>query len=195
MTTDTKRLRELAQSATPGPWSQVDTPWGDGTWVCTGTGDPHGQMPIADCEMHCHEDEYNSEPRVHDNAAFIAAANPQAVLGLLDEVERLRRERDEATRYMESNEAEYGKLVEYQRERMREMSAMIDRQQCQIADDSRTLAAMTAARDEACDLAAAAVDQLDDINNHSDEGMQSNIYNANQRISALRLVGTTKEGV
>lgn len=88
--TDYKKLRELAEKATPGPWTQVDTPWGDGTWVCTGTGDPHGQMPVADCEMHCHEDEYESEPRVHENAAFIAALSPSTVIQLLNEVERLR---------------------------------------------------------------------------------------------------------
>lgn len=71
---DVQKLRDLAERAVGGPWNHsrvvsVDTALG---------------TPIA-----------ITVPRQHDgeaaaNGAYIAAANPQAVLALLDEVERLR---------------------------------------------------------------------------------------------------------
>jgi hypothetical protein len=87
---DTKKLRELAEAATqPSPWSVKRTPGGrhrtdeadqfnvldvDGMWVA------------------------KVGPAPHD-AAFIAAANPQTVIALLDEIERLRAIEDAARAY------------------------------------------------------------------------------------------------
>ena len=35
---------------TPEPWYVVDAPWGDGTWINSGSPDPHHEGFIADCE-------------------------------------------------------------------------------------------------------------------------------------------------
>ena len=80
-TIDTDRLRALAEAATPGPWEDVSNRYGydvSETWAVE---------PVA--------------PSVHNichvtvgqrDAAYIAAADPQTVLALLDEIERLRGE-------------------------------------------------------------------------------------------------------
>ena len=66
--TNTQELRRLARAATPGPWEDVH--------------------PNAD-----DEDAVAWKVREPD-AAFIAAANPQAVLALLDELDALRAVRE-----------------------------------------------------------------------------------------------------
>ena len=68
MTIDTKALRELAQQATPGPWCAQQPNAGD-----------------SGCEVAA----FGGIEQVCDglneaNAAFIAAANPQTILALLD---------------------------------------------------------------------------------------------------------------
>ena len=72
MTIDTTKLRELSQNATPGPWEQINhivfTETGDLEWVVANA---RSGNSIIDAE-------------------YIAAANPAAVLALLDEVDRLR---------------------------------------------------------------------------------------------------------
>ena len=35
---------------TPEPWYVVDKPWGDGTWINSGSPDPHHEGFVADCE-------------------------------------------------------------------------------------------------------------------------------------------------
>lgn len=66
-------LRALCQAATPGPWyHDPDMP---------------DSVDMLDHPTACADD---MEP---EDAAFIAAANPQAVLSLLDEVERLEAEK------------------------------------------------------------------------------------------------------
>lgn len=62
--TDTKRLRELAEAATPGPW----TAYKDAVEDLSG-------YAIS----------INSEYR---DVAFISAANPQAIIALIDELEK-----------------------------------------------------------------------------------------------------------
>lgn len=74
--TDTTTLRRLAEAATPGPWH-------DKMHCTVNSGHPHFEV-VADTEMD-HE-------RMTENAAYIAAVHPAAVLALLDEVERLRAE-------------------------------------------------------------------------------------------------------
>lgn len=114
---DRKKLRELAEKATPGPWSVVDTPWGNGDWIVQGTGDPHGRRPICDLQMIDPGDEWD-DGQDDANATFIAAANPDAVKALLDQVERLERERDEAIGAGRSR-AEAARLLAGQESRLR----------------------------------------------------------------------------
>lgn len=68
------KLRALAEAATPGPW--LNLAWQIGSEV-------DGFM-VADAMR----DE--PEGQDHRDAAFIAAANPAVVLGLLDELDALR---------------------------------------------------------------------------------------------------------
>ena len=73
MTVDTTKLRELAQKATPGPWYSK---WPEERCAWKDIG--HSRYPVAytgDC--------FDDAP----NAEFIAAANPSAVLALLDKLD------------------------------------------------------------------------------------------------------------
>lgn len=76
--TDKEDLRRLAQAATPGPWGNTDV--SDPTRINS----PYDQVAIC----------YRTS-RAIANARFIAAANPVTVIELLDEIERLRTQRDE----------------------------------------------------------------------------------------------------
>lgn len=82
MHNDTNKLKELAERATPGPWVSTESAESDHErWVMTADQQwsicaTHSGAEGADCEQ--------------DNAEFIAAANPAAVLALIAEVERLR---------------------------------------------------------------------------------------------------------
>src|SRR5690242_11241872 len=82
---DRKRLRELALAATPGDWFTVDAPWlprDTETYIISGHPDPHCGKFVCDFED-C--DTLDEDERNHwNNAAFIAAANPQTILALLD---------------------------------------------------------------------------------------------------------------
>lgn len=76
MSVDIERLESLAKAATPGPWSH------DGSYVCPariegGTTYVETWSSVADC--------YQPE-----NTKFIAAANPAAVLELIDRNKRLK---------------------------------------------------------------------------------------------------------
>jgi hypothetical protein len=91
MTDITDRLRAAAHAATPGPWR---TGWRkpDGKWldevsiICT----VDGAVQIAG------PDDYDSGGVDYPwNAAYIAAASPDVILALLDELDTLR---DEAER-------------------------------------------------------------------------------------------------
>ena len=73
MTVDTTKLRELAKKATPGPWYSK---WPEERCAWKDIGP--GRYPVAytgDC--------FDDAP----NAEFIAAANPSAVLALLDKLD------------------------------------------------------------------------------------------------------------
>lgn len=72
--TSIKKLREIAEAATPGPWH---VPYVDGWQVCYGNKDnPRDEFLIADVD---------NDPQ---NASFIATFNPETVLRLLDTIER-----------------------------------------------------------------------------------------------------------
>lgn len=74
-----EELRRLAREASPGPWGNTDV--SDPTRINS----PYDQIAIC----------YRTS-RAIANAKFIAAANPSAVLELLDEIERLQKD---AARY------------------------------------------------------------------------------------------------
>ena len=78
-TPDVAELRRLAEAATPGPWWHE---WADGDDWWAVYGQPTGDMVCPEvCTM------WGA-----DESAYIAAANPAAVLGLLDEADALRAE-------------------------------------------------------------------------------------------------------
>jgi len=95
--TDTNKLKELAERATPGPWTLYVPENYQGPEELPGYGVEcaEGRAIIwgaLEPETGCQFDR---------DAEFIAAANPQAILGLIAEVERLRArlEIDERTPY------------------------------------------------------------------------------------------------
>lgn len=86
--TDINRLKVLAERATPGPWYAVweegdDTAWPNLFPVIQAG---NGEVVIGN------EGFYTDLEQDKANATFCAAANPQAILGLIDEVERLEEE-------------------------------------------------------------------------------------------------------
>ncbi|HCF3534156.1 TPA: ead/Ea22-like family protein [Pseudomonas aeruginosa] len=89
--TDTKKLKELAERATPGPWSAAweevdDTAWPNLFPVIQAG---NGEVVIGN------EGFYTDLEQDKANATFCAAANPQAILALLDEIDRLKSENEE----------------------------------------------------------------------------------------------------
>ena len=84
---DEQKLRQLAEAATPGHWDhwqsggihQIDAAT---KTVVHWSGFDQLQTP-------------NEKNAIKDNAAYIAAANPAAILSLLDELQTLREERTE----------------------------------------------------------------------------------------------------
>ena len=82
MTIDTQQLRELAQKATPGPWTYFPYPKYK---------EHHVSLPIdgSGMTMPLFPDGCQTS-RQREDAEFIAAANPATVLALLDEIDRLR---------------------------------------------------------------------------------------------------------
>jgi hypothetical protein len=84
---DLKRLRELAEKATPGPWEYRDV---DGSAaVCHPSGWVEAILP--------------GNARENADAAFCAAANPAAIIAMADELEVLRKD---AERYRHIREIE-----------------------------------------------------------------------------------------
>ena len=85
MTVDTKRLRNLAQNATPGPWTR------------TRDNGVHAGKP-----KRCIGSMYDSE--------YVAAADPQTVLGLLEQLEAKEQECEVLHREYANLEAEHARL-------------------------------------------------------------------------------------
>lgn len=93
--TDTDKLKRLAEAATPGPWSAADwdDDFGENRFTVQAT-EPEklspGQSsiwPDGIRSIRVAETEYGQRPL--EDAAFIAAANPQAILSLIAEIEAL----------------------------------------------------------------------------------------------------------
>ena len=73
--TDTKELRKLAEAATPGPWNYYDDSLSTGRIEIVALGKTVTRI-------------YRSVPEEDGaNAEFIAAANPQTIIALLDTIE------------------------------------------------------------------------------------------------------------
>ncbi len=179
-----KKLRELAEAATPGPWR-----WGHHKnmrgsvqesmfKLYSDVPNSHGEqrtMPVL------WMDPQTAAVTLNDNTEYIAAANPQAVVALLDEVERLQ---ERTTVGVIASSPTFGKL----RDQLAAANAEIERLRGALkferdlykiehdrADNNhdeaarllaklessldtaeqldRELQAMTAARDEACEIA------------------------------------------
>lgn len=82
--TDLTKLKELAERATPGPWS-CNRHWAivGGPILEFTNGAAQQQIAMACGQSWMHDEE------LRNNAEWIAAANPAAVLELIAEVERL----------------------------------------------------------------------------------------------------------
>lgn len=81
-----RKLRELAEKATPGPWSTQDPHPGDDDWprvmaIAATAGRQKIYAPAG-----------SSYP--HADRQYIAATSPDVVIALLDEIERLQTNRD-----------------------------------------------------------------------------------------------------
>lgn len=80
-----KALEGAAVKATPGPWAYLVTGFGEAFYlVCTDT--PGRLTPICTATI--------GEPNSEANAAYIALANPSAVLSLLADLRSAQEERD-----------------------------------------------------------------------------------------------------
>ncbi|VOH55596.1 Hypothetical protein MIJ3_00321 [Pseudomonas phage vB_PaeM_MIJ3] len=89
--TDTNEIKKLAKLATPGPWYAS---WEEGDDIAWSNLFPviragNGEVVIGN------EGFYSDLDQDKANATFCAAANPRAVLDLLDENDRLKKENDE----------------------------------------------------------------------------------------------------
>jgi hypothetical protein len=71
----TQELRKLAEAATQGEWHQTPT-----------SGIYQGRMIVTDDRAACIGETHNANAT--ENAAYIAAASPAAILELLDRVEK-----------------------------------------------------------------------------------------------------------
>lgn len=87
---DLEVIRARLEATTPGHWSVIKSPWGNGTLIRTGYGDPHGQKLICDVDPALADDDDKVE-EYHENAEFIATAR-QDVKTLLDLLEEQRKE-------------------------------------------------------------------------------------------------------
>lgn len=79
MTIDTKKLREIAEDATPGPWKA--TGWQDESFDGNHIIENHDKKIVARTD---------ASDLFENNAAFIAAFDPRTVIAMLDEIDHKR---------------------------------------------------------------------------------------------------------
>jgi hypothetical protein len=84
---DHDKLRELALKATPGPWHQVDA------MVAS---EPGADFDICDCALGSEPEDKEEWDSALRDARYIAAASPDVVLALLDQLAAMTAARDEA---------------------------------------------------------------------------------------------------
>ena len=105
---DSPSLRQLAEAATPGPW-RTDSMGGRPGIEADGL----SVVVVQDPEIPADEAGVWGENDGANNAAYIAAANPQAILALLDERDALRAALDMAKVYVavEGDQQELDQLM------------------------------------------------------------------------------------
>lgn len=126
---DLEALRKLAEAATPGPWEATGWAPKDADWLeppnCI-VDSPHGL--IADT---------SESDRDEADAAFIAAANPTAVLSLCDRVAALERElrsaEDKIVGYKANHEITYAAFLKEERRADAAVAAL----RSAVADESQ----------------------------------------------------------
>lgn len=130
--TDAAKLRALADAATTGPWfgPRITDAWPPGEWGVYAADDDGTPIPHAIIARMARDDDSDNAAFIDEqrnNAAFIAAANPQTVLAILDEAVALRARIDHAC------------MLE--RELRRELDAMIAarNEACDIAETTLKL--------------------------------------------------------
>jgi hypothetical protein len=142
-----KRLRELAEKATPGPWDCDDADESRGGYNAHAGWFSVSKARTEDMVL-TNQPEMGMFDRRAD-AAFVVAANPQTVLALLDEIERLRA--SHALRDEGYANADYQAVAENiahdPRWAVRADSQRVARWALHLTEQ---LAAVSAARDEAC---------------------------------------------
>lgn len=120
MTARDDRLRELAQEATPGPWLHDEAGYRAPDWPedmhyrRVVRGEPHPVSGWRECVVSTHGavDETAGARRNEVTAAYIAAASPDVVLGLLDRLAAVEAERDRLAAAVERVEALADEWVE-----------------------------------------------------------------------------------
>lgn len=122
MSIDLAKLKALAEAATPGPWRYRPDKYDDWGYVRGPSDDEIDigwTIAVVSAGRHVSVAEKDEHRRTEtdpygDNAQFIAAANPTAVLALIDRVEELERAlkpfADEASEWETFHETEH--LVE-----------------------------------------------------------------------------------
>ena len=108
LTPDVAELRRLAEAATPGPWEAfgaVDGRRGE-RWLGVTT-------DMRATESARAGDVFAAQNCTRQDALFIAAANPAAVLGLLDHLAHMREARDNARAEVERLTAMVEAVREY----------------------------------------------------------------------------------
>jgi hypothetical protein len=171
-----KKLRDLAEAATPGPWHSRHGITTADVWP----DDPTKHPGICNANNHPDDDTTDQE---HANAAFIAAANPQAVVALLDLVDKQALHITHLVMQLRGKDW-HAEVVET-RAQLAAANAEIERLRAtknkqhehERACLERQLAAMTAARNEACDI----VDRITP---------SGELLGVLARIAELRKVGT-----
>ena len=86
MTTDLERLKALALAATPGDWLSYDCL----VFIYEAA---HSNMGLVQSVTHAPI--FLAKDMLHDDAKFVAAANPAVVLALLDELATARQHQDD----------------------------------------------------------------------------------------------------
>jgi hypothetical protein len=153
-----KRLRKLAEAATPGPWdASIDLERPDDVRVCYVRDGKHCDWCVSlsgECVEGTREWTPETLQRWRADAAFIAAANPTAVIALLDAVEGYQRGVDALRDQLAAANAECERLTALTINPGATLHGSTITEIATDRDNLRSqLAAMTAARDEACDLA------------------------------------------
>lgn len=186
MTIDKQRLRDLAEKATPGPWT-VESEW---TGEHSGADVVYGRTRQVVCQCDEHDGGYGGGQR---NVEYIAAADPQTVLVLLDELDEARADCEAAEQRMigmlDGTFAVGDGTAQREIERLRERILNGPTEPHDLAERiraelKRQLAAMTAARDR---LACMAATYLGDC-----EGEDPSAYEYDRikrEIAELRAIG------